>query len=531
MLPPPRSARWKHTALLAALGAAFLFPALDRLVMSREQELRVALTARTMAQGGSWLLPEYLGQLRVRKPPLMNWLVAATFSATGSPSSAAAARLPSALAGIGLMLVIHLAATPFLGRRRAFVAALVAGTSLIFLRQARLAETDMLLALFTTGAALSGFYALTRPDALRAWWIAGLCAGLGFLTKGPAALILPLLAWTAFAVAFAKQRRAAAPQRAWPIAGAFLAFAAVALPWYAYILHKVGDPVVQQQLQDEIARATSESFHPGPWYYYAYTTFHGLAPWSLLLPWALAWGWRRRHRPLPLFALCWFATTFAVLSVLSSKQVHYTLLMLPPAAILTGDFLAAGLAASTRRGHAAHRLLLAILGGCAIGGLVVAAAPWWAEGDLASLPLLLAGLAMALAAAWGVVERAHPRRALAAGIVALWLAVMSATWLILPAAKPERVIRDTIAQVRPLLAAAPRVFVAGDHRPVMEFYAGRATSYRGESRDAWRAARPDDVIVAVRDGKTDLPQPLLAAGRAGSLVCEVVRKPGPTPAP
>ena len=41
--------------------------ALGRLMEVVEQELRIILTARDMAGGGSWLIPHYLGELRLEK--------------------------------------------------------------------------------------------------------------------------------------------------------------------------------------------------------------------------------------------------------------------------------------------------------------------------------------------------------------------------------------------------------------------------------------------------------------------------------
>ena len=81
--------------LLLTLACAFLLlPGLDRPVMGREQELRVALTAREMVDSGNWLVPRYQEQVRLKKPPLMYWLVASAFSLTEKTASVTVARLP-----------------------------------------------------------------------------------------------------------------------------------------------------------------------------------------------------------------------------------------------------------------------------------------------------------------------------------------------------------------------------------------------------------------------------------------------------
>ena len=200
------TSRFSKPLLLAVLSAALVLPGLGRLTMSRQQELRVALTARQMAQGGSWLIPEFRDQPRLQKPPLMYWLVACSFRIVGNTMSVPAARFSSAMAGIFLVVITYLGGSILIGRRRAYIAALVAATSFMLIRHARLAETDVTLALFTALATLSGYVALRR-SSMAVWLVAGTFVGLGFLTKGPAALAIPLLAIVFYAAAQPSTRK------------------------------------------------------------------------------------------------------------------------------------------------------------------------------------------------------------------------------------------------------------------------------------------------------------------------------------
>ena len=96
----------RHMAVgLALLAALFVLPDLGGRPATRQQELRVLLCARTMAQGGSWLIPEFQGQPRLRKPPLMYWVTALPTMISDTPG---AARLPGAFAGIALVVVTFL---------------------------------------------------------------------------------------------------------------------------------------------------------------------------------------------------------------------------------------------------------------------------------------------------------------------------------------------------------------------------------------------------------------------------------------
>jgi len=71
--------------VLLGLCAALFLPALATLPMTDYKELRVVLPAREMAAGGDWLMPRFQGELRLRKPPLMYWIVASAFGWPGPP--------------------------------------------------------------------------------------------------------------------------------------------------------------------------------------------------------------------------------------------------------------------------------------------------------------------------------------------------------------------------------------------------------------------------------------------------------------
>ena len=327
------TSRVSKPLLLAALAAALVLPGLDRLTMSRQQELRVALAARQMAQGGSWLIPEFRDQPRLQKPPLMYWLVACSFRFVNNTMSVAAARFPSALAGIFLVVSTYLGGSILIGRRRAYIAALVAATSFMLNRHARLAETDVTLALFTALATLSGYVALRR-SSLAVWLVVGAFVGLGFLTKGPAALAIPLLAIVFYAAAQPSTRKM---RHVGGIVLTILVAALIAVPWYVTI--KIQSAA---QIGLELRETFSEPDHPGPIYFYFYTLPKMMLPWGVFIPFAILSVFRSRavkHAGLK-FAAIWFTSSFAALSLIANKQDHYALLLLPQSALFVGWYLA-----------------------------------------------------------------------------------------------------------------------------------------------------------------------------------------------
>lgn len=457
--------------LVIAVALLFYLPGLGISVVEREQELRVALTARSMAEGGSWLEPNYLGQLRLRKPPLMYWAVALSYRIGGATDHAWLARLPSALAGVGLAFIVYLAGRQFFGKRRAGWAAIACATSLIILRQARLSETDVLLTFWVTLAVWSGFRALFESAGWRWMVLAGISSGLGFMTKGPAALVLPVFAWAAFAFTRPSHRLRVGPTTAKFLLWFALALA-LAVPWYGYLAARAGSLA---QLQQELSATFGETTqHPGPWYYYLYTFFVAFAPWSLALPIAFKKSWRGARRNGAMrFILGWFITTLLALSFTSSKQIHYCTLLVPPASLLVGWYF----------GFAFRR-----------------------RNTIAKF-----------SARWAV-----------PALFIFWLIHIALACEILPNREPKQALQDALHQSASEIHEANRVFLVGRHRATIEFYGGRPILDMDSVKEAWRQSRTGDLIVL--NTKEELhpvppgPVDILAETERRGLYCAVWKK-------
>jgi len=187
--------------IVGTLGAAFGGPALS------DHEAIVAECARNMRQSGDWVVPEYLGTPWFRKPPLPYWLIAAVSyvlpnePSTGLPVSNTAARLPTAVSALATVLLIwHLAGAMF-GKRVGMVAAVITGSSLMFLLYAANATPEMLLTMCCTWAIVHFWHAATIPNSRKRFLHAMLfyvAMGLGMLAQGPAPIAVtafPLAVW------------------------------------------------------------------------------------------------------------------------------------------------------------------------------------------------------------------------------------------------------------------------------------------------------------------------------------------------
>lgn len=441
--------------LLLLLGLAALLPGLNRLVPERQQELRVVLVAQNMADGGSWLIPEFQRTPRLKKPPLAYW--AAAFPATLIQDAPIwVYRVPGVLAGLGLLFGIWAVGRRLLPDDGAFAAAVLTAFCFTFLRLGRLAETDVMQAAFLTWSLWAAAKTGERP--LQYWALCGLFAGLAFLTKGLAAVVVPPIAIGAVW----RFRRDLV--KAHTVGGALglLLFAIVALPWTLFIWNH---PSGQAAMQAETAALMGKNKHTGPFFYYVYTGLvHGF-PASILGVLGL-WKTRGLWSASTKALLAWFAGVFLLLSLLPSKQAHYYMLLLAPAALLavTWEPLATWF---TRR-----RILLAAV--------------------------LLAGL--------GVLY-AH---------------------VIYPRTNPLAGVRHFVEEARETIDEAPKVHVVGINSAIFEFHVGHIVHNIDSAKAAWdRAGKGDAVLVIGKAHKADLPKDVepLRLERTGEYVYALFLKP------
>jgi 4-amino-4-deoxy-L-arabinose transferase-like glycosyltransferase len=108
---------WRNL-LLILLGAMLVYLVGNQSVgLWDRDEPRYAECSREMIQTGDWVVPKFLGQWRVEKPPLIYWCQAAAMEVMGV--TPAAARLPSAVAPLVVGLVLALVVRRYAGPRRA----------------------------------------------------------------------------------------------------------------------------------------------------------------------------------------------------------------------------------------------------------------------------------------------------------------------------------------------------------------------------------------------------------------------------
>ena len=122
--------------------AVIYLPALGSIAIKGEEGRRI-LPAIRMLQTGNYVVPEVGGNPYFRKPPLVNWLVAASFRFFGVRNEWTA-RLPSAVVVLAVALAFVTVARASLGPEGSILAALIWMTNIGMMEKGRLIEIEAL---------------------------------------------------------------------------------------------------------------------------------------------------------------------------------------------------------------------------------------------------------------------------------------------------------------------------------------------------------------------------------------------------
>ena len=412
-------------ALLVALAGTLCFLNLSGRDLWEPNEPIAAQAAREMMARGDWLLPTVNGELYPDKPPLLFWGIGIA-SLPGRRITETTARIPSALAGLTLVLAVYLLSRRVLGARGALAAAGTLAVSTFFVEQSRYVQHDMLLCLGMS-VGLLALFRLAEGDEPRAAWIAlaALALGFGVLAKGPVALALPALV---LAVETVLDRSVFRAWGALILAGLLALLPAAA--YYAALAHRHGAALLESFVfRHNLDRFVAGFDHLHPWWFFLIRSPVDLLPASLLLPAAAVLrpedpARRRFHRRLWL----WILVPLVFFSFSASKRPVYLLPALPAVCLLCGSLL--DTAASGLLARRARRLLLAgetaALGLLGAGGL---AAPFLAmrrAPEMLPVAFLLAAITVA-GSGFGIACLARGRPLAAHGSL---VASLAATWIV-----------------------------------------------------------------------------------------------------
>mgnify|MGYP001226692390 FL=1 len=509
--PAPRALPCAAASALLLLAVA-LFLCFCRLgaPLLEPEEARYAEIPRQMLEANRWLVPTLHGQDYLDKPPLLYWLVMASYSTFGVADWSA--RLVSGGAAFLTVLITGWWGRRTIGPRAGLCAAAVLVLLPEFIYRGRMVTPNGLLALCTTGALAAGHVARLGPRLHRGWWLtAGAALGLGLLAKGPVALalVVPPLAMAGWL-----DRRMA--RVGWHWFTLLAAAGLVAVPWFTAVAIRCPEFVGYFFWFHNAVRFAAPFDHAKPVWSYVPQLAVGLLPWSvLLIPLAIWLRRPRARRPAALgFAVATFLWGFVFFSLSGSKRPVYLVPLLPPLALALGCVLDRLLpqAATARtwliERRSAVAWQLATAGLVAILGLGAAAlAVDLSKAERMIVPMLIAGFAVV-----GLLRRERRTNWLVAGSAAFGLVALAAHDLLPGYARRFSLTRA--AQVEPAAEAVycyPQPFDAVSfyrREPVRAFSAGQRARLIAELQDD----APSLLFVKsnhLKDILSDLPPTLL----------------------
>jgi 4-amino-4-deoxy-L-arabinose transferase-like glycosyltransferase len=343
--------------LLAVLLAAAICPYFIDLGGSAIWDANEAFyveTPREMIERADYISPSFNYEPRFNKPVLSYWIVAAFYRLFGI--SVAVQRVPIAIGGIVLVAVAfflaRVAESRSAGSRRIEApiwAALGLAVSPRLLMFARRIFIDVYISMFM-GLTLLFFAAAERYESRRRFFLILMyvSVGLGMLTKGPVAVVLPALVFILYLAVHGELRRL----REIRLPEGLAIVLAIVVPWYAELYRRYGWTYITSFFVGEnlerFTEGTGVLVSRGPWFYLPVVIGDSF-PWSIfLLPAAAIWFLDRRRNqtvPDPGFRIrtlmwLWVFVIVGFFSLSAAKQDLYIFPIVPAVAALAGCAIA-----------------------------------------------------------------------------------------------------------------------------------------------------------------------------------------------
>lgn len=266
--------------VLTAVCITFL-PFLGCAPFFTKGEPREAVVALSMLKSGDWILPISNGDVIPYKPPFLAWCIAIISLIAGGVSEYTS-RLPSAIALIVLVVAGYRFWSRRLGIRVAMIGAVVTFTCFEVYRAGFACRVDMVLTMFIVTGMYSLYTWAMERNMHRLPWVAILLLSCGTLTKGPVAIVLPLLAvWIAVLLCGYRLWKCT-----WKMAVVALLALIIPALWYVAAWERGGQEFLDLAMEENFGRMTgtmSYDSHVNPWWYNLITLLGGLAPYTLLL--------------------------------------------------------------------------------------------------------------------------------------------------------------------------------------------------------------------------------------------------------
>jgi 4-amino-4-deoxy-L-arabinose transferase len=331
------SKRWALPLLLAMVAVAYLLP-LGTHGLWIPDETRYAQISQGMLLSGNWVSPHFMDVRYFEKPAAGYWMIAIGQALFGQ--NLFGVRFASALStGLSVLLCYLVARRMWNEPRKSFACALLYMSFSVIAASAGYANLDPQFTFWVNLSLVALWFALDsvgRGQRLIAWAVLGLACGMGFMTKGFLAWLLPVLVALPWMI---WQKRWRELLVYGPVA--VVVAIAVSLPWALAVHAQEPDYWRFFFWHEHIRRfAGDDAQHDAPWWYYLPLLVAFSMPWVALLPPALKQAWQARRQSNIAFLLLWLWMPLFFFSLSKGKLPAYILPCLLPLALLLGHALA-----------------------------------------------------------------------------------------------------------------------------------------------------------------------------------------------
>jgi len=318
-----------------------------------------AQISRNMLTSGDWVTSRLDGVVYLEKAPLVYWLIAGSYKIFGVHDWAA--RIPIALAAIGLAWLTAAFGTWAFGKQAGFYAGLCIATCIGLFLFTRILIPDVMLT-FTTALAMWAFLrALDEEEPHPRVWAVVLAAslGTGLLLKSLIAVVFPVATATIYLFVTHQLFSIKTWKRLHVFSGGSVVLL-IAVPWhvlatlrnppyFAFTLHSGPGQYhgflwfyfINEQLLRFLNLRYPRDYNTVPRLYFWLLHFVWLFPWSVYFPAIVKLSFQPIDRAgrTRLLALCWVGVVLGFFTF-STTQEYYSMPCYPALALLLGSAMA-----------------------------------------------------------------------------------------------------------------------------------------------------------------------------------------------
>lgn len=361
---------WRQLGLVLGLALLSTLPFQGSRGLFESTEGRYAECARETLATGDWDDPILQGLPHWTKPPLTYMAIMPGIRLFGNnPWGARGFLVVAMLLSVG---AVWLAGASIWGPEAGFWSAMVFVSSPLAALAAHVVSADLLTTLWVALATAAFWYGYMRqaPFAFLAVW---LFLGMGLLTKGPPAILVPGVSLLVAACGMARHRFW--QPGAWLLGTGLVMLAVLGFSWYVTEGRETPGLFSYWIGQELVARNLRDTMHRNPGFAYAWEVYLpllllGTGPWLVMVlwkgrPWSdwfrndtIQWQWHQIARQSLLGGV---VVPFAVFSLSKSKLPLYLVPLLVPLSLILGRMLETLLAQQRLRKRTVQAWVAALL--------------------------------------------------------------------------------------------------------------------------------------------------------------------------